>query len=305
MGKDELKALRGYYEYILNDLDKNLVQGKYKVYIHDTLEKLEAGMAAWAESNITRFGFTSVSSARKYGKIWSAVIYPLYEQIVSAIFSRGVEVIIFCSHLRTPWEGNKPVPGKVEPSGKKLLHRLSSLMLWLTNDPSNEDGAPAGLVLKERLGNLDVVDGKWKPRRMLPKRIPHCTWEDVKDYLEEGCNLSDPAPGEVMSQDERRMTSRFLSDEQIALMVADAETERLQKQIEANQWRQMSSPSVDVAAMLGGKTDPALVVKARELGLTVETKSHVRNLMIDDVPLPLRESMVDKIDRAIEEVLSG
>jgi hypothetical protein len=305
--KTERSAMRRYYEYVLEDLDKNLVQDKYKVYILDTGEKLEAGMRAWGEDNITKFGFRSVREAMKYGKIWSEVLYPLYEQIITAIFSRGVEVIFLCFHLRTPWEGNKPVPGKVEPSGKPLLRRLSSCMFWLTNEPTNADGAPAGLVLKERLGQLTVVDGKWKIRRMIPSRIPHCTWEDIRHYLEVGCDLANPAPGEVMSPGEREMISELLTDKQMALMVADAETERLQKQIEADQWRRASStPSVDVTAMLGvSKADPTLIAQARGLGLTAGNKEHVRNLMIDDVPSPLRKSMMGKIDRAIEEVLSG
>jgi hypothetical protein len=308
LGKEEKSAMRRYYEYILGDLDENLTQGKYKVYILDTGEKFEAGMAAWVEDNITRFGYRTVREARRDGRIWTDCIYPLYEQLVSGVFSRGVEVIFLCFHLSTPWVNRKPVPGKVKPSGKPLLRRLSSFMLWLVNEPTNSDGAPAGLVLKERLGELTIVDDKWKPRRMIPARVPHCTWEDITNYLETGCDLANPAPGEVMSDSEREMISELLTDKQTELMLADARVEQLQKEIEAAQFRSLSDSvqTVDVGAMLGDKADPALVAQARELGLTAETKSYVRNQMIDSLPPPLRRPgpAVQKIDRAIEEVLS-
>jgi hypothetical protein len=113
---------------------------------------------------------------------------------------------------------------KVAPAGKKLLYRLSSLMLWLVNERRNADGAPAALVLKERLGHLaPTEEGTWEIKRMLPQRIPHCTWADVSRYLEEGCDLANPAEGEAMSAEEQEMISDLLSDKQMRLMVLAAE----------------------------------------------------------------------------------
>jgi hypothetical protein len=223
--QEQKGTLEKYYRYILENLDRRLVRGQYDVYVHDTLEKLEAGMAAWSENHFKEFGFRSLGEARQYGKLWSEAIYPLYEQFLSAVFGRGVRTVILCSHLRTPWEGNRPVVGKVEPAGKKLLYRLASLMLWLVHDRGNADGAPAGLVLKERLGRLSVEDGQWKVRRTLPERIPHCTWTDIATYLTRGCNMANPGQGEAMTEAERQMISELLSDEQMRLMVLDAERE--------------------------------------------------------------------------------
>lgn len=215
-------SLAVYYQYVLNDLDANLMQGQYKVYIHDTLEKLESGMAAWVEENKKASGVTITA----YGRLWTDGVYPLYENLLAAVFARGVETVILTSHLKTPWENNHPIVGKVEPAGKKLLYRLSSLMMWLVNDGRNADGAPAALVLKERLGKVapDSADG-WTIRQMLPRRIPHCTWRDIKRYLVDGCNLAKPADGETLSDAETRMISELLSDEQMRLMILDAEKE--------------------------------------------------------------------------------
>lgn len=224
-------TMEEYYKFIIRDLDENLKQDKYLVYVHDTIEKLEAGMAAWVESHKKQTGWTS----KAYGKLWIEGVYPLYTQLLEAIFQRGVKMIIFASHLKTPWQGNHPVVGKVVPSGKRILYFRTSLYLWLVQNPLNADGAPAGLIMKERLGSLRATkDDKWKARRMLPRRLPHCTWEDILKYLEEGCDLANPALGEKLSPDEEGMIQEWkLSNAQIQLMVLEAETklEEMKQQV--------------------------------------------------------------------------
>lgn len=224
VGEKGKSSLMDYYQYIISDLNDNMEPGKYTVYVHDTLEKLEAGMAAWVDNNRKKSGVTTSA----HGKLWTEGVFPLYENLLSALYDRGIQTVIMCSHLKTPWEGNRPVIGKVTPSGKKLLYRLSSLFLWLVNDRRNTDGAPAALVLKERMGSLQVVDGEWKIRRMLPERIPHCTWKDIRHYLKEGCDLENPALGESMSNGERELISELMTDEQMRLMLMDAEKELIE-----------------------------------------------------------------------------
>jgi hypothetical protein len=219
---EQRRSLAEYYSWVLSDLDKNLTPGKYKVYIHDTLEKFEAGMAAWVELNKAAAGVSKLA----YGGLWTDGFNPLYSEFMSALYARGVETVILVSHLKTPWEGSQPIVGKVVPSGKRLLYQLSSLFLWLVNEPKNADGAPAALVLKERLGRLEPAgDNVWAMRQMLPKRIPVATWERINEYLTEGCDLANPAPGEVMSQGERDMISELVTDEQMRLMVLSTEKE--------------------------------------------------------------------------------
>jgi len=219
--KKQRSSLIAYYQYILDDLAENLEHGKYSVYIHDTVAKLEAGMAAWVDDHHHQAGVRKTA----YGGLWTQGVYPLYEHLVASIFGRGVDTIILTSHLKTPWEGKRPVVGKVTPAGKKLLYLLSSFFVWLVNDRWNKDGAPAGLVLKERLGDLIVTDDDWEIRRMLPERIPHCTWKDINRYLEHGCDLVNPAFGERMSDAELGMISELVSDEQMRLMILGAEQE--------------------------------------------------------------------------------
>jgi len=251
-------SLIAYYEYILGDLADNLSRDKYTLYIHDTIEKLEAGMAAWVEDHKKQSGVTRTA----YGGLWTQGVYPLYEHFAASIFDRGVETIIFTSHLKTPWEGKRPVVGKVAPAGKKILYRLSSLFLWLVSDRRNKDGAPAGLVLKERLGDLTPTDtDEWKIQRMLPERIPHCTWTDIHRYLEDGCNLADPAPGELMSAAEREMISELISDEQMRLMILGEEKDLAEMQAMFNG---NGGNDFDVGAAMANK-EKSLKETAREM----------------------------------------
>lgn len=292
--KKKRSALADYYEYIMQDLAENLEQDKYDVYVHDTLEKLEAGMAAWVEANKRDAGVTTTA----FGKLWTEGVYPLYENFIEAIFSRGVKTIILTSHLKTPWEGNRPVVGKVKPSGKKILYRLSALMIWMVNDKRNADGAPAGLVLKERMGKLvpDKETDEWVIKRMLPERIPHCTWSDIGRYMEEGIDFGNLSDLEIMSPDEKEMISELLSDEQMRLMILAEEKELAEIQSQGTVLSQGTatfnvselssaksddsdneddtddSPEALAKMMLMGGSDPGEVAKAFDLPLPLILK---------------------------------
>lgn len=248
----ERKGMAGYYRYIVSDLRENLLPGKYKVYIHDTLEKLESGMVAWVDESKVASGAKGGPRSSSWGQFWWGAYYPLYQQLLTAIWARGVETVILCSHLKNPWLDKKPIPGKVTPSGKPILFRLSSLFLWLVHEPANTSGAPAGLILKERMGDLgpdeSSLDG-WGGDRMLPRRIPHCTWGDIRRYLRDGCDLANPAPGEVMSQMEQEMTSELLSTAQMKLMQLEAQKEVLELQAQVPELLRTSEKELEIPGM--------------------------------------------------------
>jgi len=204
--------------------------------------------------------------------MWSEAVYPLYDHLIESLYGRGVQTIILCSHLKTPWEQNQPVPNAVKPAGKKILFRLSSLMLWLVKG----NPEPAGLVLKERLGRLHAVDGKWKIRRMLPERIPVCTWEEIGRYLREGCNLENPGPGEKMTANEEQMISDLLTDRQMDLMILTA------KQQSLSMGKQVAQP---IPPEIQQETDEVkvLAIGMREAGLDDE---EIRGQLLENHPIP-------------------
>jgi len=218
------------YEFLVETIDKELKPGKYNTFVFDTIEKLEASMAAWVDANKKKSGVTNVA----YGKLWTDGVFPLYENLLSSIYGRGVKTIIFTSHLKTPWEGNRPVVGKVIPSGKKILYFLSKFMVWLVKESNNADGAPAGIILKERMPSMTVVDGRWVVKRQLPRRLPRATWQAIEYYLDNGCDLVNPQQGEALSAEEAEMVSDMITDKQMELMLLDARKQLLDAQTADN-----------------------------------------------------------------------
>lgn len=300
MDNKEKSALSRYYEYILHDIDTNLTQDKYKVYVLDTLEKFESGMVAWCEEHKKEAGAIGGAFSSRGGQFWWGAYYPLYEAIFSGIFNRGVETIILCSHLKNAWHGNKPVPGKVDMSGKPLLAKLASFMVWLVNDRKNPNGEPAGLVLKERLGKLSIVGDSWQIRRMVPERIPVCTWAEIERYLEQGCDLTNPAPGETLSKAEKEMISELLTDEQMKLMILDAEKELE----EARGVVEMDLPTTDTPVVFSVNPKvQEMVNKATEMGITAENRDEVRQALISTWPLPLQK--LGQAEKVVDEALKG
>jgi len=308
----EQNVLEHYWNYVLECLDKYLTPGKFDVYIHDTLATLEAGMVAWVEKRKGfgdgKAGWTSTA----YGRMWNEGVYPLYKQFIESLFNRGVKVIVLTSHLKTPWtEGKNPHPiqGKVEPQGKKILYMLGTLMIWLINNPENADGAPAGLVLKERLGKLEVVGDKWRPRRMLPERIPHFSWwgfgeerDSVEWYLEHGVDLSAPRSDEIMSASEREMVSEFMTDAQMRLMTMQYEAEAA-KARQAAEFYTAKNNGGPVAIQSKQVLD--LVQKANDLGLNEGNVEEVKQTLIGGFPPPLRQTgkAEELVMQAIDYVL--
>jgi hypothetical protein len=220
-------------------------------------------------------------------------MYRTYRQFFSSLFDRGVKVINLVSHLKNPWQDNRPVPGKVAPGGKPLLYLLSSLVIWLVNEPANQDGAPAGLVLKERLGNLEVKNGKWKPRRMIPQRIPHCTWDDIRDYLVDGCDLSNPAL--QMKPAERQMISELLTNEQLKLMILSAE-ERL------NGHSDREIPPVTATFSLPTPEYRRAKEKAEEIRLSGQPVTESGLLKAFAPPMHGRQAVRDAVEKVLGEV---
>lgn len=216
-------SLVSYYNWFIETIDKTLSKGQYKYFAIDSVEPIEAAMTAYIETNRGKAGW---SGDRSYGRMETEGVRPLYEGLLEAVSQRGVETILLSSHLKQPWEGNKPIPNKVEPGGRmKLLSRISSMMFWLVQNGENPDGAPAAIVLKARLGNAQIIDGQWQVRRVLPQRIPHFTWSDVRRYQEHPADLKNPAEGETLTRSEQEMISEMLTDEQMKLMLLNAEAE--------------------------------------------------------------------------------
>jgi len=217
-----------YYNWFITMLNERLSANKYKYLIIDTIEPLEMAFTAAVQANPKAFGW---SGSKVYGRLETEGVRPLYEGLLEAIYARGVETIVLTTHLHSVWQDDKPIVNKVKPGGRMtVLTRLSTLMLWMLPNVGNEDGAPAAMVLKARMGKMIATPDGWKTRRILPQRIPHFSWMDVDAYKQNPANLANPAPGEVPTQAENEMISEMLTNEQMRLMVMGAEIQLKQMQ---------------------------------------------------------------------------
>lgn len=300
-------AYEQVYEFLVGDVDKHLQPGQYDIYVHDTIATFEAAMVAWADKHAKELGVKGTSRGSGWGEYWIAGYYNLYDGFFESIFARGVRTIILTTHLKSYYEGQRQVAGKVVPGGKPWLSKQTSLVLWLVNNRDNADGAPAGLVLKERLLRLGIVDGRWQPRRMLPERIPHCTWVDVEQYLENGCDLSNPAPGETMTEAERAMISPLLSNEQMRLMVLDAQKEL--ETIRSEQSVDMfgaAAPQGGTGRVLPGQGQPvAQAPQAPQPPQPQMSTPPTSNPAIEALKQRIRELSLDHTPEQILATLSG
>lgn len=298
-------ALQHYYEETLTRLDKNLTNGNFLVYVHDPITKLEAGMAAWVETHKGHGKGKAGWHVAAYGRMWSEAVYPLYEQFIKSIFERGVKIIVLTSHTKTPWIGQgknaRPIPGKVVPQGKKVLTRLSSLMLWMVKDHRNPDGAPAAIVLKQRMHKMAVTSrGRWRNRQALPPRIPHCTWwedlpEDDDDedfvsgslerYLKEGVKLAKLTDREQVSKDEAAMVSETLNDAQWRFMISTAQTDlERERQLSASMGLGVDRGTFDTQAIKARRKVVEEVaasnVQTTERKLVIDVKKHIKEAKV-------------------------
>ena len=224
----EQDSMIDYFKFVMQNIRTNLKKDEFDVYIMDTIERFEAGMYAYAEANPDKTGWRK----KAYGEVWTKGVYPLYRAFLNALYQRGVKVVVLTSHLRTPWVDNKRVIGAVEPKGKSILFQLSQLHLWLVHDVRNEDGEPAALVFKERLGNISSNDDSdsWNVKRCLPPRIPTFNWVEVEKYLKNGVNMNNLNDRERLSREEESMLSTTLNDLQMQLMILQTQESLLEKQ---------------------------------------------------------------------------
>ncbi len=269
VGGKEQNMFIDFFKYTIAEVNQ-IPNNKYKTVVFDTGEKLEAGMAAYVEANKRKFGVTDTG----YGRLWTVGVYPLYQHILQGLWDRGIDTVILNFHLKNVWEGKRPVPGKVTHAGKKLLYYLSSLMIWLVNDSRNPHKEPAGLVLKERLGDVDIneKEDRWINKTMLPPRIPTCDWDHINDYLKKGYNYANPDPREIPTDAERDMISELLNDIQIRLMLEDMALEREQNTIalaEAGILPTMQEETVTISGddeSGGPKTKAEAIIRWKSVG---------------------------------------
>lgn len=210
------------YNHTIKTIDAKLQPGKFDVLVLDNASPLEDGHLAYVEKNPQEFGHSLNQYNSMSGLKWGDV-KTKYSQNLTR-WGSLVKIIFIVVHLRDKWVGNtiqKDAYGKPiqEPKGKETLDQLSSLFVWLEHGPK---GIPAGKVLKCRIDRKIFIADPANPPAgvpidyvselngepgvvsvpVLPLRLPKCQWSSIREYMRKPADLTNPAPGESLTEKE-------------------------------------------------------------------------------------------------------
>jgi len=253
------------YSKTMKTID-NLEEDRYTVVILDDCSQLELALKAEAHRDIIRYcqeyGL-NIKNARSgsFGGVNAVINFMIQSQICSALRGKGVQMIGITHHIGSKWGAGGPIPNKKRIKGSDRWMNLAVLSLIIV-EHGDFPPVPSAMVEKEQLCSIEFNEetGEFDQRRRLPFRLPRCTWQSIKYYLDNPADLDSPGPGEALKKDEFDVFSERLNKEQIAVMKL-----ALQKKLKEE------NSDMDLSDLLGvkpKKPDPILALA--EAGKTAE-----------------------------------
>lgn len=195
----------------------NLPENKYTTVIIDTVGDFETALGDEIRFEPQKYGVRPNQLSGGFGGIYPALGVQV-ESLISRLHSKGVQLIVVTSHVKSAWAANGPVPNKLRAHGNSVWHDRSILELVLV---PGQSVVPAALVQKESLAGvaLNRETGRFEFKRRLPLKLPECTWAAIADYLKNPADLQNPKPEEVPTEEERKPYSEFFDKEQMEYLI--------------------------------------------------------------------------------------
>lgn len=214
----------GWFERLIG----NLQPGQFDVIMVDPITDIESGLVSWVKKNAAHFEMTDAQMKKAGGLLWGNV-KDYWKQVLLRLSTRCA-TFYFTSHLRSVWDGDRPVRGKREPKGKDTLMELASLYLWLERK-ANENGdvspVPSAIVLKERLADTTMTkDGRLEITQLMPPRLPEASIDAIRGYIAK-------PPGDKLRDDERVIEEQMSDEDKLRLQesIAHAQAEAGESQL--------------------------------------------------------------------------
>jgi hypothetical protein len=176
-----------YYAHVLNVV-KNL-SGGLDILVLDNAKQLFNAAHSYLLANKSKYRATMRGSGEIVGGLeWQEVREHLLPEMYALMRSKA-RLVVIITHEREQNIGGVKT-GLMTAAADPSLRKAASPIIRLTR---SRDGhpAPVGLVIKN-IGKL--VDNEII--RVLPPRIPHCTWKTIKAYL------ADPVGNRELTDDE-------------------------------------------------------------------------------------------------------
>jgi hypothetical protein len=158
--------------------------------------------------------------------------------VLKPLYAKGVKLVIATSHVK----GVFNVPNKQRIQGKDKWQELSILTLVLVDGDSHP--VPSAIVQKEQLASITakrreysdneieaILSGNMEAHhitRRLPYRLPEATFQRIRWYLSNPANLTEPAEGESLIEDEVQPFTEQMSKEQVAIQLLNLEAQKKQ-----------------------------------------------------------------------------
>lgn len=194
--------------------------GRFDVVIVDPVSDIDDGLVAYVRKNPGEFGYTADQFEKASGLLWGAV--KNFWKTVLLEAAAKCQSFLFTSHLRDEWIGNRPTMRR-EPKGKETLMELASLYLWLERKPDEKGivaDVPSATVLKQRLTDVSLIDGRVSLIPLLPPRIECAIPDEIRRYI------VSPPNYDSLKEYERVVQSRMSADERLVMETQKAEAER-------------------------------------------------------------------------------
>ncbi len=226
-----------------------LEQDKFTVVVLDNISPMEIAFNAEAKANAkhycSQFGLNLKNvTNNRFGGTKSIVNF-MISDMCSELHSKGVKLIIAIAHISKRWVGGQPLPNKFNIKGADRWQNLSILTLVLI--PGTQPPVPDALVQKEQLGIINIPsnpspeqieqmlkgEAGHEVKRRLPLRIPQCSFQKIRWYLNNPADISNPGEGEIPSFAESDPFKEALTREQFSfaqsVMLMDEKEEKEDK----------------------------------------------------------------------------
>jgi len=255
---------------------------EYSVCLVDPINDLESGLVAWMKSRYAEFGYQNEQRfASMKGVFWSQVNEE-WKRILLELSAR-CQTLVFTTHTKQEWVGDKPVKGSLIPKGKSILTEIATAYWQLERDPLRR--IPSATYIKApRLGKtvrLDNEFGDYMLTPIIPPRIDKFTPGQIRRYIKNPPDFANLRPEEVAPEIDTALTA----DERLLIRREIAENERViaetsvQNPADPGPSTKPANPSIDdIERRIRGENSDgdsgaALDAQARQQQIKTEAKT--------------------------------
>lgn len=204
-----------FHQHCLNMI-KDIEVGRYECIVWDNFSRFENSFHPWVLTHQSDFKkHWSPMGAIHGSQIWNAAAE--YEATVLDMFQGKAPLVIITSHMKNEnISGTRT--GKMIPDVKKALIQKATLRILLRH---SDDGSPipTGLILKRISRRITTETGGIETVNILPRKIPHITWNKIREYYENPVGNRTPFEDELPNVYELSMLdSSVITDDQRLVM---------------------------------------------------------------------------------------